>query len=1379
MLPIIVTASVGIALSVFAYSVVSSYEYKKVVSLFERDAYEHVLALEENMHINLRAIRSVVAFVDNTPDLSSSSFDVFVAAMFDTTPDLITVSWLPKVNDSERGEFESELGHSIYSDVQGNKGVDPVAKSRIEKKSEYFPFLFIKSRSADTQMIGVDLSVDDYLAERMKASRMSEKAVLATLDKESSDKGLIDQYIVFVPVYYRDTVAGMLQQGNDKLRGFVKADISAINTVKSLHSDLYLQKENISGVDLYLYDVLSSSDSRLLQIYQSSLRKNTQAPPLDFKEARSNTSWTYSIQVVDKRWLIVARPIDPDLISGAIWMSWAVTILVLILTIVLLVYLSRMIRKREHSEQFGHDTSRSLHASQAQLQAIVDNILDGLITITPQGIVQSYNKAAEHMFGYRANEVIGQNVKMLMPAPYADEHDTYLSNYLNTGEKKVIGLGREVHGKRKNGEIFPLDLAVSEIKVSDESFFIGITRDISVSKQAIKELDRIKYVVDNTLDMIFMFEVDTLSFTYLNRVAVESMGYAREEMMQMTPYDIKPLITETEFRELIKPLLNDEQQVLHFETLHRRKDGSDFHVEILLQLVKEPGSTALFVEFVRDVTDRKILEYESQQYAHSLEKLHNITAAPNLDFSHKIHALLVLGRKFFRLPVAVISHIEGQNHRVEFSSGPEDAPAAKSERMLSDTCCKEVIMANSAIGYHKMHESQHPCYSKSGLKAFIGVPLMVKGELYGTLSFSSKESRDTPFSDGDFSLLRIFSQWVGNEMTRIQVESELHDNAARLGNILNTVADGIITFNEMGVIESLNVAGSDLFGYEQNELVGKPFSLLLSPEESSQYMEYLSDYLSTGTSRVIGFRVEANGIKKDSSLVPIEFAVNDMLLGGRRYFTSVVRDITERKKVERMKNEFVSTVSHELRTPLTSIRGALSLVLGKMGNELSDKTRYMLEMASRNSERLTYLINDILDLEKMDAGQLEFDLKRLDFSVLVKRALEENEAFARSHQVQLKFVDETDAASDIYADDHRLLQVMANLISNAIKYSDKDGVVSIVLQSLNDKLRLSVRNRGPLIPEEFRSRIFDRFAQADSSDTRDKGGTGLGLAITKAIVERHGGHIDFVSREGEDTQFFFDIPLWKGTTISSQLDPEKPRVLICEDNADVADVLSELLADNGFLSDVAVTLKDAKLLLASRDYQLLMLDLMLPDGDGLQLLQDIRDGNGDTQLPVIVVSARATEGRQEFKGDALAIVDWIQKPVDHARLSNALEQVMRINSRPRVLHVEDDLDVVQITHVILEELGDIDYVTSLAEAKQRILLQDYDLVILDISLPDGSGLDLLDDIKDRCPVIIFSGEDTNKDISLKVAASLTKAKTDNAQLIKTVRQVLNHSRDSV
>jgi signal transduction histidine kinase len=240
-------------------------------------------------------------------------------------------------------------------------------------------------------------------------------------------------------------------------------------------------------------------------------------------------------------------------------------------------------------------------------------------------------------------------------------------------------------------------------------------------------------------------------------------------------------------------------------------------------------------------------------------------------------------------------------------------------------------------------------------------------------------------------------------------------------------------------------------------------------------------------------------------------------------FISLTRSAVERKKIERMKNEFVATVSHELRTPLTSIRGSLGLIAGGAAGELSEQARKLVSIAHNNSERLVRLINDILDVEKIESGKMRFELQPHRIRPLLEQAVEATRSYGEQLGVRLQLrAPLSDAVVPLDSD--RFMQVMANLLSNAAKFSPPGGVVEIMTEHGDGSVRVLVADRGPGIPEEFRSKIFGKFSQADASDSRQKGGTGLGLSIVKAIMEKHGGEVGFETQLGSGTTFHVSFP---------------------------------------------------------------------------------------------------------------------------------------------------------------------------------------------------------------------------------------------------------------
>jgi signal transduction histidine kinase/ActR/RegA family two-component response regulator len=378
-----------------------------------------------------------------------------------------------------------------------------------------------------------------------------------------------------------------------------------------------------------------------------------------------------------------------------------------------------------------------------------------------------------------------------------------------------------------------------------------------------------------------------------------------------------------------------------------------------------------------------------------------------------------------------------------------------------------------------------------------------------------------------------------------------------------------------------------------------------------------------------------------------------------RKFTQL---ITERDKVERMKSEFISAVSHELRTPLTSIRGSLALVVGGVVGELPAAFKPLIDIALKNSERLILLVNDILDMEKIEAGKMEFDMQPVDLMPLLEQALEGNRGYGEQFKVSYEIGGGLPDAM-VKVDANRLMQVLANLLSNAAKFSPVGGKVTVAATNNGKRIRVAVNDHGSGIPTEFRDRIFQKFAQADSADTRKKGGTGLGLSITKAMVEQMGGSIGFESQPNVLTTFFIEFPVWKEPDISMPALTEaagKKRVLICGDDHHVTALLRLTLEHAGLASDIASDVEQARQLLAQKSYAALILDLSMSNQHGIALIRELRAAKNPAALPIVVISANALEGRNELSSEAFSLIDWISKPIDQEQLLATIKRLIGV-----------------------------------------------------------------------------------------------------------------------
>ena len=674
------------------------------------------------------------------------------------------------------------------------------------------------------------------------------------------------------------------------------------------------------------------------------------------------------------------------------------------------------------------------------------------------------------------------------------------------------------------------------------------------------------------------------------------------------------------------------------------------------------------------------------------------------------------------------------------------------------------------------------------LNAFLGVPFFRGEKVIGMYGIANRENGyDQELVELLEPITATCTQIVEAlkaDRQRELTEEQLRERETRMRTIFENVVDGIITTNDRGIVESFNRAAEDMFGYAEKEVIGRNVSMLTPMPHRERHDTYIRNYLDGKESKIMGAGREVEGIRKDGSAFPIDIAITEMWIGEDRYFCSIMRDITERKKIERMKNEFISTVSHELRTPLTSIRGALGLIGGGATGEIPEQTKSLVDIASKNCDRLVRLINDILDIEKIEANKMEFTLESCALMNLVNQAVDSNRAYASEFDANIVVKDDTPEAT-VLVDGDRFIQVLTNLLSNAAKYSPPGGTITVTSQIWNKGIRVSVSDEGPGIPEAFRTKIFEKFSQADGSDTRQKGGTGLGLSITRAIVEKLGGQVSFETGDGSGTTFHIDLPLQdsppavpgKKCIAPATASGVSSRILVCEDDPDIAHLLVLMLRSHGYEADVAHTAAAAKALLEEHEYAAMTLDLMLPDEHGIDLFRDIRELDKTRELPVIVVSAIASEEEQQLSGDAIQIVDWIDKPIDEDKLIQSVCRSVNqsVPATARILHVEDEPDVRNIVNGIIGNSYQLTAASTLAEAKILLEREDFDLVILDLGLPDGSGISLLPILagsRPRIPVVLFSAREVDAETAHSVAAALVKSKTSNEILLDTIHTTI-------
>jgi len=931
-----------------------------------------------------------------------------------------------------------------------------------------------------------------------------------------------------------------------------------------------------------------------------------------------------------------------------------------------------------------------------------------------------------------------------------------------------------------------------------------VDRRLSIQTELAESQRRLTNLINSLPGIVFSCgNNSSWPMAYLSEGCLDLTGYHSEELLggaynAITHPEDLPKVLQTINTAVAK------QQLYVIEYRILAKSGEEKWLWEKGSGVFDSNGEALGLEgFISDITERKRAEAAlseskrqlQEQNAVLMELARRKTLSQGGDLNAAVREITEAATNTLKIERASVWLYNGERSKIQCIDLYEWSASHHSQGIelaaVDYPAYFQALQEARAIVAHDAHtdprtkEFSQFYLSPLGIRSMLDAPIWLGGEMVGVVCHEHVGSeREWTLEEQNFagSIADLVSLTMKG-WERKRAEEALRESERKYRSVVDNVKEVIFQMDTAGEWIFLNRAWTEITGFSVDESIGTKFLSYVYPDERQPTLDLFQLLIEHQKEPC---QHEFRCLTKDGGWRWIEVHARVALDAEGNVIGSsgTLNDITERKKVDRLKNEFVSTVSHELRTPLTSILGSLGLVTNGVAGEIPPSAQALLDIAYKNSERLVRLINDILDIEKIESGKMAFNLQPLELMPLVEQAIAANQAYGE--QFRVKFAIENSLVGvKVNADSDHLMQVLTNLLSNAAKFSPPDDTVVISVARHNQAIRVAISDRGSGIPEEFRNRIFQKFAQADSSDTRQKGGTGLGLSICKAIMEKHGGQIGFTTETNAGTTFYFDLPQWHEPAITgfdnSRVQPQLP-ILICEDDGDIATLLKLLLERAGFKADIAYDAAQAKQLLAQNQYAAMTLDIALPDIDGISLLRELRQQDSTRYLPIVVVSAKAELGRQELNGNAIAVIDWLNKPIDPTRLIAAVKgATQQIGNKPRILHVEDNSDVRQVVGAILQNVADISYAANLQEAQQKLQQEIFDLILLDLSLPDGSGLELLPQLNGQSggqptpPVVVFSAQEVGRETLQDVAAVLVKSRTSNQKLLETIQALTKHS----
>lgn len=1045
-----------------------------------------------------------------------------------------------------------------------------------------------------------------------------------------------------------------------------------------------------------------------------------------------------------------------------------------------------------------------------------------IFSTTIEGVFTYVNHAAERTFAQRSTELVGkrqvqdffaageldrvaQSLARLQPdlATSAIGISSFafcIQSLLSLPPSKVRAVNFRISAT--TGKTIPATLYLSVLRndAGDATGLLAVAVDQThrVERQyALRESsERYRDLFDHAIDPIAVLDGDG-RFIFANRQWKFCFGIDEVRFQKL------PRIEELFDREVREQIEKLFERALNGETIDgnqvrtHRMDGRVLDLEISLSPRQKEKAIPTVRCTLRDVTVQK---HRERRLALQLA----VTQIVNQSASSQAAAIRILETLCLSLgwDVAILWQTLDAGERLQFQASwtsqeqqnegyLQQAMISTQTAMLAD----EARRRNRAVWVEDFAAKDsrwnwHPAL-RFGLVSGWAVPIRVANHQSAVLELFSSQRihEDQEMVAAVETILTTLGQMLARSREQDRAD-ELH---SRQRILLDTIADGICATDMEGTISLMNPAAARMLRVEAAEMMGTNLHELLHASKPGGEACGSDCALLAGMRQHKPTSAEAVVWRRDHSSFPAEFSLTPILENGR-YSGAVIsfRDVTQRFALDKLKDEFVSTVSHELRTPLTSIRGALGLLSSGILGQVNDKSANLLRIALSNSDRLVRLINDILDLERIQSGREPLSFRAVSFDEIVQQAIEGMQPVADAAGVQL--IHDANAVQ-LKADPDRLLQVLTNLLSNAIKFSPAGATVSVTLRSGSNSVVLSVIDQGRGIPADKLDKIFDRFQQVDASDARQKGGSGLGLAICRTIVQQHGGNIWAERNAVCGSTFRVLLPYEPEPMETTESLPEEPldfgTILIADAHARSRTALAAQLRRQGYRVLESATAQETLDALwedagatTPRELEAILLDASMSHLNGWEILPLLRQQGPAQQVPIVLLSTESPETSEELPDGAAGR---IQKSGLEERLLSELARVLSVQGESaRILVVEDDVDLARILADAFARSGiQVEQAHTRQDALLRCMSFRPQLIVLDLSLPDGDGFNVVDWLRQHdelahLPLVVYSAREIPAHerslLRLGPTQFLTKARVQPDQLESLVVTMLRRSR---
>lgn len=819
-------------------------------------------------------------------------------------------------------------------------------------------------------------------------------------------------------------------------------------------------------------------------------------------------------------------------------------------------------------------------------------------------------------------------------------------------------------------------------------------RDLSEIEDALSRAEdseaRIRTVLDTTIDGIVTFDEEGIIET-VNAGLERLFGYDQSELVG---HPVKILMSEADSEQQSKRLIEfqtsgDKKEIAQVTEIEGiRSDKSTFPIELVMNQF-QLGGRRMYAGILRDVSMRK----ESEQKVREVETrlLEAIEALPD-------------GFVFY----------DDEDRMVVCNSRYRDLYATSSEFMVPGATFEEIIRKGAERGQYQNAKEDRDKWVEERLRQHRNPGEIMEQHLDNGRWLRVIERRTE----------RGYTVGFRVDITELkQRQEELRRSEELLKRTFDAALNAIIIIDHKGLVIEFNPAAEKMFGYKREDTIGKEMAALIIPDKyRNAHRNGIDVYLETGHGPVIGNTIEIEAMGANGEEILVELAIQEATGVEGSIFLGYMRDITEERANERVlveakehaeagsqaKAKFLAMMSHEIRTPLNGVLGMLNLL---SDGEMSVRQKSMIKTAHDSGKSLLAIINDILDYSKLEAGQMIMEQEVFSVAETVKAVGEIINPLAAGKEVSLEIEISDAVPTASKGDQGRLRQVLLNLTSNAVKFTEQGFVkISVDASPIQDGstcLKFRVIDTGIGVPDDKQDLLFSEFTTIDGTSRSEIGGTGLGLAISKSIVEAMNGEIGFESRRGEGSTFWFSVDMEvedaallisEDTAVTFEPFPVRLRVLLAEDNATNQMVVTQMIEAQGGQVDVAGDGNEALQAVRKGIYDVILMDVSMPELDGIGATKAIRAMQGrKSDLPIVGLTAYALkEDRMRFL--AAGMDDVITKPIVRTHLSAKLHEIaLQVQKRGEKSPKNQELLFDESTYDALMDDSDTDFKKMMLE----------------------------------------------------------------------------------